>query len=37
MTESIGERWGHYGSLEAFPLRALRALEAAMDTPEYRE
>jgi hypothetical protein len=31
------DRWGHYGSLEGFPLRGLRALEAALAVTEYRE
>lgn len=30
------ERWGHYGSPEGFPLRALQALQKALATPEYR-
>lgn len=31
------ERWGHYASLEGFPLRALKALETALAVKEYRE
>jgi hypothetical protein len=31
------DAWGHCGSLEGFPLRAMRALEAALSIPEYRE
>ena len=30
-------RWGFYGSLEGFPLRATRALETALSIREYRE
>lgn len=30
-------RWSYFGSLEGFPLRGLRALEAALSVPEYRE
>jgi hypothetical protein len=28
--------WGHAGSVEGFPLRALKALETALTIPEYR-
>ena len=31
------ERWGYAGSLEGFPLRGLKALEAALAVAEYRE
>lgn len=31
------ERWGYHGSLEGFPLRGLKALQAALATTEYRE
>ena len=31
------ERWGHYASLEGFPLRGLKALETALQITEYRE
>ena len=31
------DRWGYSGSLEGFPLRGLRALEAALAITEYRE
>lgn len=30
-------RWGYHGSLEGFPLRGLKALEAALAVQEYRE
>ena len=30
------ERWGHYASLEGFPLRGLTALSAALSIQEYR-
>lgn len=35
--ETYRDRWGYFGSLEGFPLRGLRALEAALNIPEYRE
>lgn len=31
------ERWGYPGSLEGFPLRGLKALEAVLAVSEYRE
>jgi len=31
------ERWGHYASLEGFPLRGLEALETALQITEFRE
>jgi hypothetical protein len=31
------QRWGYYGSLEGFPLRGLKALQAALAITEYRE
>ena len=31
------DQWRYHGSLEGFPLRGLRALEAALSIPEYRE
>ena len=31
------EKWGYAGSLEGFPLRGLKALEAALSIPQYRE
>lgn len=34
---SYRDMWGHVCSLEGFPLRGLRALEAALAIPEYRE
>ena len=30
------ERWGHYASLEGFPLRAMTALSTALSVKEYR-
>lgn len=30
------ERWGHYASLEGFPLRGLKALSTALSIEEYR-
>lgn len=31
------EKWGYHGSIEGFPLRGLKALEAALAITEYRE